>query len=284
MWKKQLCLGTGSIDGLTVPQQLKLFAETGFAGAFANYPGSLTLDEYARQCRENGLIFQSVHAPIGRMAEVWADDEECAAGAIDELITCLQLCIANEVPIMVAHAFIGFEDHSPTQVGLDRLARLIRAAEGRGTRIAFENTEGLEYLDAIMSTFTDQKTVGFCWDTGHEMCYNHSQDMPGRYPGRLIATHLNDNLGIRDAAGAITWLDDLHLLPFDGVADWDGIAARLHREKFDGILTFELTTHSKPGRHNNDKYAALPPEQYVAEAYARACRLATKLTKLESQG
>ncbi len=283
MWNKTLCLGTGSIAGITVPQQIKLFCETGFEGVFASYPGSITIEEYAREAKANGAVFQSVHAPIGKMADVWADDEEKAAAAIDELKECLQVCITNEVPIMVAHAFIGFEDHTPTQIGLDRLESLIRMAEGSGTRIAFENTEGIEYLDAILNTFTDTKTVGFCWDTGHEMCYNYSQDMPGRYPGRLIATHLNDNLGIKNRDGAITWLDDLHLLPFDGVADWDSIVRRLHRENFDGILTFELTTHSKPGRYENDKYAAMTPEAYVAEAYARACRLATKLIKLESK-
>ncbi|MCR5681236.1 MAG: sugar phosphate isomerase/epimerase, partial [Clostridiales bacterium] len=101
--------------------------------------------------------------------------------------------------------------------------------------------------------------------------------MPGRYPGRLIATHINDNLGIRDYGGRTFWYDDLHLLPFDGVGDWEDIARRL--AVFDGPLTFELTTHSKPDRHENDKYAKLTPEEYLAEAYARACRVATLVQK-----
>ena len=185
---------------------------------------------------------------------------------------------------MVAHAFIGFDDHIPTAVGLERLSRLVRCAEGSGTRIAFENTEGLEYLDAVMSTFTDRKTVGFCWDSGHELCYNYGVDLLQRYAGRLIATHLNDNLGISFADGHIFWTDDLHLLPYDGITDWDDIVHRLHREKFDGILTFELSPLSKPNRHDNDKYAAIPLEQYIAEAYARGCRVAAQLLKLEKHG
>lgn len=286
MWKKPMCLGTGPQFGIPIADQIRLFRDAGFEGVFADYGPGLDhgpdIREFARQTKENGLVFQSVHAPFTKMADVWHGSDEAAKVAIDELCDCLQMCIANEVPIMVAHAFIGFDDHDPNSIGLDRLSRLVRMAEGSGTRIAFENTEGLEYLDAIMNTFTDQNVVGFCWDTGHEMCYNYSMDMLQRYSGRVIATHLNDNLGISFADGHIFWTDDLHLLPFDGIADWDGIAERLHRENFDGLLTFELTPLSKPNRHDNDKYAAMPLERYIAEIYARSCRVATKLLKLEN--
>ena len=43
---------------------------------------------------------------------------------------------------------------------------------------------------------------------------------------------------------------------------------------YNDILTFELTTGSKPGRHENDKYAKMGTDEYLAEAYARACRVA----------
>ena len=94
------------------------------------------------------------------------------------------------------------------------------------------------------------------------------------YGARLLGTHLNDNLGISDPAGPTTWLDDLHLLPFDGIADWPGIAARLARSGFAGPLTFELNRASKPNRHENDAYGAMPLRDYLAEALARARRVA----------
>ena len=109
------------------------------------------------------------------------------------------------------------------------------------------------------------------------MCYNHSKDMLALYGDRLIATHLNDNLGVRDFGGKITYIDDLHLLPFDGIADWDNNAARLDRCGFAGPLTFELSTVSKPGRRENDLYRKLSPEEYIAECYKRACRVAAKM-------
>jgi sugar phosphate isomerase/epimerase len=98
--------------------------------------------------------------------------------------------------------------------------------------------------------------------------------MLASYGDRLFATHLNDNLGISREDGEIFWTDDLHLLPFDGIADWDNIAARLDKWGYSGILTFELTVKSKPDRHENDKYAQMPLEEYIAECYIRACRLA----------
>ena len=53
--------------------------------------------------------------------------------------------------------------------------------------------------------------------------------MMALYGDRLLCTHINDNLGIRNYEGRITFIDDLHLLPFDGVADWKWITERLNR-------------------------------------------------------
>lgn len=151
----------------------------------------------------------------------------------------------------------------------------MKEAERLGVKVAFENTEGEEYLTAVMERFKDSPAVGFCWDTGHEMCYNRSKDMLSLYGDNLIATHLNDNLGIRDFDGNITWIDDLHLLPFDGIADWQRIAKRLDNCGYNGVLTFELNRYSKPDRHENDAYTDMPIERYLTLAYMRACRVAT---------
>ena len=121
--------------------------------------------------------------------------------------------------------------------------------------------------------------VGFCWDSGHEQCYNRGKDMLGLYGSKLIATHLNDNLGISDNEGRIFWTDDLHLLPFDGINDWKDIAIRLNRCGYNGILTFELLNQSKPNRHDNDKYKKMSVEEYISECYARACRVATLMLR-----
>lgn len=189
---------------------------------------------------------------------------------------CLRDCQKHNVDLMVLHAFIGFDEHNPTDIGVERFAGLAQYANNLGVRIAFENTEGEEYLETVMNALHGYASVGFCWDTGHEMCYNHSQNMMALYGDRLFGTHLNDNLGIRDFNGEIDWHDDLHLLPYDGIADWNKIGRRL--VSFNGPLTFELNRCNKPNRLDNQKYIDMDFKDYIALAYARACRVAAACT------
>lgn len=274
MWNRKLCLGLNRQFGITEPEQIRMLCEAGFDGFFTGWQPEAPIAACASLAKELGMVYQSIHAPFTNSAHMWQPDTALGKEALNELLACLHCCEKHEVPIMVVHAFIGFEDHTPTSAGVDRFGRLVQAAAKAGVKIAFENTEGEEYLAELMGAFALENCVGFCWDSGHEMCYNHSQDLLARYGGRLVATHLNDNLGIRDHGGRITFLDDLHLLPFDGIADWRGIAARLNKCGYNGMMTFELNTVSKPNRHENDGYARMPLAEYIAECYKRACRVA----------
>ena len=276
MWNRKLCLGCGGF-GVSGAEQLEIFAKTGFDAYFVGWNPGRDPGDTIRRGNELGLELQSVHAPWGKSAVIWGDDEAAGQAAIDEFSACLDCCEKYSAPMMIVHAFVGFEDHSPTNAGVERFGVIVRRAAEKGIKIAFENTEGEEYLAALMDAFRGEKNVGFCWDSGHEMCYNHSKDMLALYGDRLLGTHLNDNLGIRDFGGKTTYIDDLHLLPFDGIADWDDIARRLDKSGFDGPLTFELNVMSKPGRRENDIYRKLSAEEYIAEVYKRACRVAAKL-------
>ncbi len=273
MWKHQICLGISGQFGLSNEEQIPLFKKIGFDGFFSGWQKD-KLYKLRKLADANGMLYQSVHAPFTNSAKLWDPDPSVSRPAVDELCACAEETAAVGVGIMVAHTFIGFDKHEPNEVGVENYRRVAEHAASLGIKVAFENTEGIEYLHAVMAGTADMDNVGFCWDTGHEMCYNHSEDMLALYGSRLIATHINDNLGIRDFCGRITFIDDLHLLPFDGIANWQGIAARLDREGFNGPLTFELNRQSKPGRRENDIYQKLSPEEYLTEAYKRACRVA----------
>ncbi len=276
MWKQKLCLGLGPVKGVAPLDQIELFHRTGFEGFFSGWGGQ---EDFRKKADELGMIYQSIHAPFGKAADFWKGGDDAEA-AVAEMIACLEDCARVEVPIMVAHTFIGFEDHDPNETGVENYGRVCARAKELGVQVAFENTEGEEYLAAVMELAKVYPgTVGFCWDTGHEMCYNYSKDMLALYGDLLIATHLNDNLGIKDYGGTITWHDDLHLLPFDGIGNWENITGRMKAHGYTGILTFELGIGSKPNRHENDKYMAMDPEVYVAEAYNRACRVAALLQR-----
>ena len=278
MHNTKLCLAAhyGNID---VNEQIKLYSDAGFYGFFTEYNDKLS--QYRNTAEKCGMYYQSVHAPYVRMCYLWRD---CAdtEDTRNELLRCIDDSADAGVPIVVVHAYIGIGAKKidvPNVHGISNFSYAVERAVKRGVKIAFENTEGEEFLEMLMTHFKDVPNVGFCWDTGHEMCYNHSEDMMALYGTRLIATHLNDNLGIRDYNGEITFHDDLHLLPFDGIADWNNIASRLKKYGYSGELTFELNLGSKPGRHENDKYRRLPFEEYISEAYARACRVAALYAK-----
>ncbi|MBO5357900.1 MAG: sugar phosphate isomerase/epimerase [Clostridia bacterium] len=269
----KLGLGLSDSFGISEIEQIELIKKVGFDAFFCVWNPE-TMDAVSKAAKENNLIFQSIHAPFENSADFWGDDIQKGDAAVNRLINCILDCSKHSVPIMVAHAFIGFKQHTPNKIGLERFARVIEFAEKTGVRIAFENTEGEEYLFALLQEFRNKKTVGFCWDSGHEMCYNRSQDLIRRFGNKLVATHLNDNFGISDKDGNIFWTDDLHLLPFDGVADWSYNMQRLSRCGYNGILTFELTRKSKPNRHENDRYMNMSITEYLSEAYNRACKVA----------
>ncbi|MBQ2668167.1 MAG: sugar phosphate isomerase/epimerase [Clostridia bacterium] len=275
MSERKICLATSGSFGLSTEAQIRLFRKIGFDGFFTDWTPHADIASYRRLADELGMLYQSIHAPFANAALMWKP-REAAQPAIDELLACLEDCAEYGVPIMVVHAFIGFEDHDPTPCGVENFRVIVERARALGVSVAFENTEGEEYLDALLEDFKNYVNVGFCWDTGHEQCYNRARDMTAAYGDRLIATHLNDNLGITDPDN-IFWTDDLHLLPFDGITDWQSVADRLNRCGFAGPLTFELTTQSKPGRHENDPYAAMPLEDYLREVLARARKLAAMM-------
>ncbi len=277
MYNQKLCFGLDPAFGPSPEEQVRMFCDAGFDAFFCGWKPGIDLAPLAALAKELGMIFQSVHAPFNKTDDLWADDEALARKGVDELKACLAHCAEIGVPIMVSHCFIGFDsDLVPNETGLARYGEVIDEAERLGVKIAFENTEGEEFLAAIMERFAGRDCVGYCWDSGHEMCYNGGKDLLALYGDRLFCTHINDNLGVRDFNGRITYLDDLHLLPFDGIGDWDYNAARLDKCGYSGIMTFELNVTSKPGRHENDIYAAMGAEKYFAEVYKRACRFAAK--------
>lgn len=277
MENRKICLGLSKQEATPLTQQLQVLKDTGFDGFFVVWDTRLDMDSLRQKAVELDMPFQSIHAPWDRSADLWRQDEPKAQLGVQELKDCIDVCVRCGAPVMVAHVFIGFKEHDPTPLGLVRYGQVIDYAREKGIKIAFENTEGEEYLDMLMEHFQGDEAVGFCWDSGHEMCYNRSRDLLADYGDHLICTHLNDNLGVCDPSGRISWLDDLHLLPFDGVADWQKIADRLQKCGFSGELTFELSRFSKPGRNENNSYKAMPYEAYIKEVFDRACRVAELL-------
>lgn len=278
MYKHLLGMNLSESFGKPIEEQIKMLAETGFEAFFTHFEKGYPIEKWAGLGKEYGLIYQSLHAPFGGVADLWHGDNEKMKKAMDDIISCIHSASENEIGLIVSHCYIGFDGKTLiTEKGLENYGKIIDEAEKCGVNIAFENTEGEEYLRELLRVYGDRNNVGFCLDTGHEMCYNYGKDLLSEWGDKLIATHINDNLGIKDYNGKIFWHDDLHLLPFDGIKDWDDFGERLRKCGYKGILTFELNKLSKPHRHENDKYEKMTLQEYFTESYIRACRVASKV-------
>lgn len=278
MWKQKIGMSVSNQYSIPTEDAVRLLAKTGFEAVSPNWSSEVDLEPMIKAAKECGLELQSLHAPFHWSNRMWNADPSVSAPALEELLRSLDDCRRWEIPVLVVHAWIGFGDevgNIPT--GLKNFGILVDRASEYGIRIAFENTEGLSYLETLMEHFKENETVGFCWDSGHEMCYNGFENLLAKYGDRLYMTHLNDNLGVSRYDGKTYWTDDLHLLPYDGIADWDEFAKRLKSSAKLDVLNFELKLSSNPDRYDNDIYNQMSLELYFAEAYKRACRVACRV-------
>ena len=82
------------------------------------------------------------------------------------------------------------------QAGIERYGAVAKRASELGVKLALENTEGEEYLFALMEKLENIDSVCFCWDSGHELCYNAGYDLLKDFGDKLFFLHINDNMGV----------------------------------------------------------------------------------------
>lgn len=253
---------------LPMEQVIDLLAEAGFCAISPGWQRDGDLENTVRHARSKNMILQSLHGPLRGMPAMWqAESPPVLQDLLDSATDCARLGF----PILVVHPWNGVDyTFDPQGLYFDHFDKLVTHAEHLGISVAFENLEGPEYLAALLERYVNCRHVGYCYDSGHEACYAPGWDFLAAYGDRLIMTHLNDNLGVTDPGGQLHGTDDLHLLPGDGVLDWQNIARRLQAAKPQEILNFELKIRPKGDRCKLDLYGHLPPETYFREAHRRA--------------
>lgn len=253
---------------LPMAQVLALLADTGFCAVSPGWKRDGDFWKTVRQARELGLTVQSLHGPLRGMQAMWGD---APGQLLEDLMDSATDCARLEIPLLVVHPWNSI-DYTFREDALNfaHFDKLVAHTENLGIQIAFENLEGPEFLTALMERYA---SVGFCWDSGHELCYAPGWDFLDRFGDRLVMTHLNDNMGVTDPSGCLQGTDDLHLLPYDGVINWDDARRRLQAARKQDILNFELKIRPKGDRCVLDLYSKLSLEEYFRESYRRACQV-----------
>lgn len=263
--------------GLPMDRVIPLLKQAGFSAVSPVWTPELALSELAALANAQGMTLQSLHAPHKHIAMLWEPDSPLSAQVQGNMLRCIDDCARFGIPILVVHGWQGLSYTFPeTPLDYRSFDRIVDRAQAQGVSIAFENLEGEEYLQALMDRYRDRPHVGFCWDSGHDHCYPHKLDFLKAFGSRLIMTHLNDNLGLRDPAGIPSGTDDLHLLPMDGNLDWELALGRLKNAPRQSILNFEFKTRSHSSDPRDLIYAGVPPEEFFAEAGRRARSIAEK--------
>lgn len=261
-------------------EQFPLLAEAGFDAFFTSWEDEATVRECKKLADEYGLTYSSVHGPsTGKVfaTHMWHPGDEGKAVARD-LMRIIEICSDNEIGMLVNHVHSGFEYDLPTVEGgvyaIENFRTVADRARELGVKLALENIESFELNEVLLEAFLDHPAVGFCWDCGHECCYYNGIDLTKDYGGSIIAVHLHDNMGCGNADGSIASRDDMHMLPFDGIIDWQNVCDRLDAHGFEGVMMLEIKRKVwYSDRTENAAYMKMTPREYVNAAYASVSRL-----------
>lgn len=215
---------------LSIRERIHITKQVGFeylcSGSIAQLtePGP---DGFLACAEREGLPVDNVHLTGKSTTAIWFP-----APLGDEVVERYQremeIAIDHGVNMGVMHVTWGFSPAQYSEIGMERLRRLVDHAEKLGFTVCMENSAYPELFHAAMNAF-DSPHARFTFDTGHwNAFFDHDDLIFDRYGDRIAITHLADNDARRD----------LHLIPLDGCADFGKLA---HALKHVDRLTFELS-------------------------------------------
>ncbi len=246
-----------NIDALA-PEELKehvqIIKNVGFEAVFLSFDTVEATVERCKLVREAGLEVDNLHAPFNGINHMWLEGEE-GEQMLARLMATVDCCAILGLKKTVVHLSSGFDSPQVNDIGTARYDRLVAYGKEKGVQIVFENLRKLANVAFAMERYPE---AGFCWDSGHELCYTPGWEFMPLFGKRMTCIHLHDNLGILTA--------DQHLLPFDGKRDWEKTARYIKESPYDGPIMLEIA-------YNPAFYGKLTVEEYYARAYAAAKKL-----------
>lgn len=224
---------------------------------FFNLPINEFTEELNRQkafITSHGLTVSQAHAP-------WRTPKDNDPEERIRWLAAMKKAIYG-TSVLGAHRFIvhPLMPYFDTAEGADEvwqmneefIAQLADHAKTYGVMVCVENLPFPVYplasVEAVCELVDklERDNLKICLDTGHAAIFFGSDIAPAvRYIGkRLEAVHIHDNMG----------KEDEHLIPGDGIIDWDGFAAALKEIGFDKVVSLE--TSPKHTKHKKEEWEA----------------------------
>ncbi len=251
-------IGINYFKELGTPEEaFRRIASRGFDAVFTDFEGSFErVGQFASLAEENGLCYESLHAPFDRINDIWSDAED-GDSMERRLSDTISAASRYGIPYVILHLSSGENAPAVCDAGRRRIDRLVEQAVSERVTLAFENQRKLANLAFVLELYRDCENVGLCWDVGHEKCFAGGREFVPLFPGKLVYTHIHDNYC--EPQG------DLHMIPFDGRIDYRRTA--YHLRDFSGTLTLELSpSYSR-------KYDGMSPETLAVRARDAVCLL-----------
>ena len=109
MWKQKIGISIGNDYSIPTADVVKIVKRVGFDAISPVWKTGDDLCEIVKAARESGLYIQSLHAPFGKAADMWSDEDALCVPAKTELLSALDACVQFHIPVLVVHTWIGFD-------------------------------------------------------------------------------------------------------------------------------------------------------------------------------
>lgn len=239
----------------------KLIAKAGFNAVITNqdprFEANGTIDKQMKIFKENNLKVSSLHNQYKaeELENFWKDNE-IGKRLEKTLIFDIETAHKYGFKCVVVHMIGEFNE-----VGKARLFRVLDECEKNNVFLAVENINFQHPLFEIFENI-HHPFLKFCYDSGHNNCFDKDLDYLEKFGDKLVCLHLHDNNGLRDQ----------HTLNRFGTIDWDKIASRLAKLDLTNIsLDYELLMYDNAEKQN--------AEECLKEAYAQSLELESLIEK-----
>ena len=229
---------------VSLHDRLRLFREAGFALIGITPEGINAASTNAvtpHLAHKYGFEIDNVHLTGAGTNKLWLDSPE-GEDVLERYCREIRTCAEYGIKKGITHLTWGSHAPAPavSDTGIERFRRIADYAEKHDFTVVLENSITFEHMEAVFGR-VDSDHLAFCWDTGHWSCFTPDYDFMAKYRDRFVCMHLDDNDKI----------EDNHLMPYDGAADWEKIKGDLASTKYGSeVLFFELNarvTRSYPG-------------------------------------
>ena len=240
-------------NDITLEEQYQLIKQAGFNSVMIWWGEQK--DDYISLSNKYNLEICNAHLPFEDIRKLWIPDNY---GDDYALWLCKQIeSLGNSgINTAVLHVSRGTDTYPCNEKGLGRIKRIVETAEKSKVKIAFENLRIIGYLDYIFKNIQSDN-IGFCYDSGHHNYMSPERDLLTDFGDKLIALHLNDNMGD----------SDIHMLPYDGTTNWQEVTNKLISLRYDGVISLEV----QQDRHI--MYSNMEPSEFFRTAFERALEI-----------